>query len=130
MDKLNDRTDPKTKQQHDLGLDISTSVVGVCLLDASGDLVFLDCIKLTSIKFETIWDKADEVNAVLSVMMFNKNVRRIFVEENAKRFAVGYSSADTILTLAKFNGIVSYLAQKAFSAPVIDINVNSARSKL
>ena len=51
------------------------------------------------------------------------------MEENAKRFSA-QSSADTVLTLAKFNGIVCYLSRKIFGCEIQDVNVISARSKL
>lgn len=45
-------------------------------------------------------------------------------------FTPGFSSADTILTLAKFNGICCYIVYKLFGITTTDINVTSARSKL
>lgn len=111
-----------------LGLDISTSVVGVCLLDAStGVLVDLQPIKLTSSKLLTMWDKADAAIAGIKSIVGQHTVMKVYVEANAKMFSVGFSSADTLMTLAKFNGIVSYLSHKAFAAPIVDVNVSSAR---
>jgi hypothetical protein len=57
----------------------------------------------------------------------DRKIEKIFVEANAKMFSTGFSSADTLLTLAKFNGLISYLSHKAFNAEVIDVNVTSAR---
>jgi len=135
-----------TSKRQCLGLDISTSVVGVCtltgeeiwssgefLIKERGQLETLDAIKLTGTKLENLWQKADFV----SDWFFDwraKNpdvvITKIFVEENAKRFAEGFTSADVILTLAKFNGIVSYLAHKTFDAEVVNINVTKARSAI
>ena len=112
-----------TSKRQCLGLDISTSVVGVCtltgeeiwssgefLIKERGQLETLDAIKLTGTKLENLWQKADFV----SDWFFDwraKNpdvvITKIFVEENAKRFAEGFTSADVILALAKFKGWTS-----------------------
>ena len=44
----------------------------------------------------------------------NYKLKNVFVEANAKMFTPGFSSADTILTLAKFNGICCYIIFKLF----------------
>ena len=127
-----------------MGLDISTSIIGVCFLTRNtSKLIHLNCIKLTSTKFTDLWEKVDFAKVELEKLcqeVLNphhsvnypvyRTFSRIFVEENAKRFSPGFSSADTILTLAKMNGIMSYLARNIANAPVIDVNVTSARSKL
>jgi hypothetical protein len=47
-----------------------------------------------------------------------------------QRFAVGYSSASVIITLAKFNGLISYLCFKKFGFPVVEVNVTTARKNI
>lgn len=117
-----------TTREVQLGLDISTSVVGVCVVDANtGQLVCLEPIKLTGSKLVTMWDKADCAIADIKKHVAGCHVTKVFVEANAKMFSTGFSSADTLMTLAKFNGIVSYLCHKAFGAPIINVNVTSAR---
>jgi hypothetical protein len=115
----------------DLGLDISTSITGVALLDTSGDMVFMGHVPLTSKRYTNLFEKAD---AALEWMKSNLpkgvKVRRIFVEANAKGFTAGFSSADTLFTLAKMNVLVSYLSHKHFGVPVYDVNVTSARSRI
>lgn len=116
----------------DMGLDISTSVTGVAFFDKNGVLVTMDHIKLNTSKLNTMWEKADHCLTELPNLVAKHNVKvdRVFVEENAKRFSPGFSSADTILTLAKMNGIVSYIAHTLFGIDVIDINVTKARSAI
>jgi hypothetical protein len=100
-------------------------------MDKNGVMLFMGHVPLTSVKYKTIFDKAD---AVLDWIKDNVSdqfkVRRIFVEANAKGYAVGFSSADTLFTLAKMNALVSYLTHRWFGAPIIDVNVTSARSKI
>jgi hypothetical protein len=57
-------------------------------------------------------------------------VDKIVIEENLQAFRRGFSSARTLSTLARFNGIVSFLAQDVFHVSTIMLNVNSARSKI
>lgn len=111
----------------DIGLDISTAVVGICVLDAkTGKLVLLTHQKLTG--FETEYSKADNFD----VTWFDKSwkVRKVFIEEAAKKFSPGFSSADTIMTLGRFNGILSYKIYQLTGVVPRMVNVRSARSKL
>jgi hypothetical protein len=114
----------------DLGLDISTSIIGIVLLTPSGAIHKMDSIKLTSSKFNNIFEKTDFVIEWLKENIKDVKIRKIFVEANAKMFSIGFSSADTLFTLAKMNALVSYVSYKQFNVPIIDINVTTARSKI
>lgn len=115
----------------DLGLDISSSVTGVVLLDSFGKVVKMDFIKLNIAKLTNIFEKADHAKEWFENNLKGYNIRNIYVEANAKMFTAGFSSADTLFTLAKMNALISYLSLKQFpTAKVIDINVTSARSKI
>lgn len=115
----------------DLGLDISSSITGVVLMDKRGHLVFMGHVPLTSSKYTTLFDKADAViEWVKATLPRSVKVQRIFVEANAKGYSAGFSSADTLFTLAKMNALVSYLTHKWYGVPVIDVNVTSARSRI
>jgi hypothetical protein len=114
------------KKEIELGLDISTSVVGIVGLNIDGTFEFMDHVKFGS-KQDTLWLKADEMEMKLKEIQKTYSVKRIFVEASAKAFTPGFSSADTLFTLAKFNGIVSYISTRVFNSPVYDINVSSAR---
>jgi hypothetical protein len=72
------------------------------------------------------------MNTAIGLICGNSNwqIEGIAVEENAKRFTPGFSSADTIITLAKFNGILCYIMFLKYSLKPIYINVRSARAKL
>lgn len=110
-----------------LGLDISTSVIGVCLLDNSGAISLLSNIDLR--KIEGTWEKADAVSAEMhNIANFSAQpITNIFIEQNLSKFRPGFSSASTLITLARFNGIVSYIAYKKFNLEPVYINVNEAR---
>lgn len=104
----------------------------MCVLDShTGDLVRQGYIKLTSSKFDDIYDKAEHVKMVFDSFLENDQVaKRVFVEESHMKFTPGFSSAKTLFALATFNGIVCYLAHEAFKQKPIKIGVRTARSKL
>lgn len=115
-----------------LGLDISTSVVGICLLDGSGDVKSLSYIDLRKVK--NFWEKAKRVEVEIRALKhafddsFGKDaITHVFVEENLSRFRPGFSSAQTLLVLARFNGIVSYIVTAMFEIDAEYVNVNEAR---
>ena len=95
-----------------LGLDISTSCTGWCIIDASGKLIGMGSISLS--KDKSIFKKAQKVKRELSRLNIEYDIEKVCVEENLQAFRPGLSSAKTLLTLARVNGIVSYLAQEEF----------------
>lgn len=117
----------------DLGLDISTSIVGIAILNSeTRKMVNITYCKLNRTKFKDIWDKSAEVKSVLSKVIDNKKykVRHIFVEEAHMRFTPGFSSAKTLFLLSRFNGIVSYVGYEMFDVKPIMINVRTGRKNL
>ena len=120
-----------------LGLDVSTSCTGVCVVDPTvppdekgSHILLLDSIEFKGCK--TLWNKADVVNAYLTGLVhrgiprevaqispepivFSGDVR-VVLEEPLMGFRPGMSSALTISTLMRFNGIVSYIARNVFGA--------------
>ena len=107
-----------------LGLDISTTIVGAALLDER---------KLTLSthwdisKAATLFEKAELVGSELWQLR-DLGVEHVFIETALKKFIPGRSRADTIMKLAKFNGIVSWMCYDTFELEPTYLNVNSARS--
>ena len=58
----------------------------------------------------------------------NHNIEHIFIETALKRFVPGRSRADTLIKLAKINGVISFIAFDAFGIIPEYINPNTARS--
>lgn len=119
-------------QDVDIGLDISTSIVGVCVLEhKTNKLIDLFPIKMTSTKFNDIWDKSLFFETeIIKKINPTWTLKRIFVEEAMKRFAPGFSSADTIITLAKMNGIACFSMLKTYGVKPTFVNVNTGRAQL
>ena len=110
-----------------LGLDISTSVIGVCVLEEKS-LVKVDFINLE--KSKNIFEKSEKFKSYLVELKKQFDITKIGVEENLQAFRPGLSSAKTIVALARFNGICSYISQEIFRKEPVFVNVNSARKAL
>lgn len=104
-----------------LGLDISTSTTGICILETKEKEVEPDLILLDKIEFKnckTFWEKVDLAREYISSKSFEKkslNLDEIFIEESLQSFRTGMSSAATITTLAKFNSLLSYFVREKFN---------------
>jgi Holliday junction resolvasome RuvABC endonuclease subunit len=112
-----------------LGLDISTSCTGWCLIDPSeNNIIEMGYIDLS--KEKNFLLKAEMVKDDL-VSLYRKNmINRVFIEENLQAFRPGFSSAKTLMTLARFNGIISYICKRDLGLDPEFINVNIARKTL
>ena len=108
-----------------LGLDISTSNVGWCILSSDGALISADAI--TFAKNANIFEKGEHVRRSLKDVKKEFRIKSIFIEENLQAFRPGFSSAKTIVTLARFNGIVTFLSHEVFNLEPSFLNVNNAR---
>lgn len=114
-----------------IGLDISTSIIGVAFLDKLGNLVSLENINLK--KTKCIFNKSNEVKNKFTKFkekyLFEEEVK-ISIEESFQSFRSGFSSAKTLSQLNRFNGIVSYIVAEVYSVIPEYINVNSGRKNL
>jgi len=109
-----------------LGLDISTSCTGICILDQDKQLVLLDNIRLD--KCSDFFEKCVEVKKYLDDLKKSHLIQNIFIEQDLQAFRPGLSSAATINTLARFNGAVTFMAYQTFMIRPDLINVTKARS--
>ena len=120
------------------GLDVSTSVVGIAILTLEGELVELRSIDLRRVQ-GGIWRKIDCVKQELRSFREetlgancpdSSRVQHIFVEQNLAKFRPGMSSAQTIVLLARFNGIVSLIARDIFGIDPEYVGFSKARKAL
>ena len=112
-----------------LGLDISTSCTGWCLIDeGSHTLVEMGYINLSKVR--DFFQKAELVRASLITLNDTHKISKIVIEENLQAFRPGFSSAKTLMTLARFNGIISYICDRDLEKSPEFINVNIARKSV
>ena len=110
-----------------LGLDISTTMVGVAIIDKETRKL-IHCTGWDISKITSTYEKSEFIGAELYSLRSEFNIENLFIETALKKFMPGRSRADTIIKLAKFNGIVSWLCYECFNFEPTYINVNSARS--
>jgi Holliday junction resolvasome RuvABC endonuclease subunit len=115
-----------------LGLDVSTSNVGVCLLDTeqpqrSQNIVAM-AIPMSKIK--GLYTKACAVENEIKKIAMDNSVDVIVVEAPLQAFRSRMSSAGTIAKLNRFNGIVSFIARSTFDKPVVLGNVIAVRKSV
>ena len=109
-----------------IGLDISTNVVGIALLNIDGSLHLLEHVDLEKTR-TGLFDKANVVKDRLNNIKEKCIIDYIFIEEALVKFRPGKSSASTISTLLKFNGICSYISEEVFSKRPVFILAPHAR---
>lgn len=109
-----------------LGLDISTSIIGVCVLD-NGKIVKTDYIDLR--KIDDFFEKAKKTKETIQSLSEEFNIEDIFIEQALMFFRQGGSTAKTMSTLQRFNGIISWICYETFKKSPEYITPISARSK-
>mgnify|MGYP003123271863 FL=1 len=109
-----------------LGLDISTTLVGIAILDDNGKLIKTDGLDIS--KISNTFERLETVGAELYTIRSEYDIKDVFIETALKKFLPGKSRADTIIKLAKFNGVVSWICFECFEKEPTYINVNTARS--
>ena len=115
---------------HTLGLDISTSITGYTLLSDRGEVVEIGSWDMRNKKQYHDWiDKTKKIKYELAILNKRCIINNVFIEPALNMFMMGKSSAHTISTLIKFNGIVSWLVYEAFEAEPEYIPAVSARKK-
>ena len=113
-----------------LGLDISTSIVGATVLTDSGEVICCESWDLRNKKkFPSLFEKAQAVKQELAILYDAKKLYfdKVYIEQSLQAFRPGFSSAKTLLTLAKFNGIVSYVLERDFHLTPEYIGASTAR---
>jgi len=115
-----------------LGIDISTSITGFAVLDKDGELVYSDSIDLR--KYKSIFKKTIEIKEkILDIFeefvldSLGDTIDHIYIEQSLHMFMRGKSSAKTLSTLTRFNGIVSWLVYELFEIEPEYIGATSAR---
>lgn len=108
-----------------IGIDASTSATGIVVLD-NDDVVFYGALTFKGCK--TFWEKCDAfAEYAKTISSEHPVIDDFYIEEPMKRFSNGFSSAETISTLQRFNGIVCYLTRQIFNIEPVYVSVSTAR---
>ena len=111
-----------------LGLDISTSITGATVLDEHGKVLMCEHWDTRNKnKFEDLFAKAAQIRLELLKIQDYYKIKEIFLEQSLQSFRSGFSSAHTLSTLSRFNGIVSWIIYELFEIEPQYIAATSAR---
>jgi len=111
-----------------LGLDISTSITGATVLDEHGKVLMCEHWDTRNKnKYEDLFAKAEQIRLELLKIQHYYKIKEIFIEQSLQSFRSGFSSAHTLSTLSRFNGIVSWLCFRGFKIKPEYISATSAR---
>ena len=114
-----------------LGLDISTTITGATVLDMSGACVYNEYWDTRNKNhFPTIYHKACKVKECLKDLSRQYKIKHVFIEQSLQSFRSGFSSAQTLSTLSRFNGIVSWVCWDMFELTPEMIAATSARKQV
>ena len=118
-----------------VGFDISSSVVGWCILNnITGELLNSnETYSIGNLKFSNVEEKMlDKANALeLFVIELTKkyNVSNFYLEDRLKAFQIGHTNAEALFKTSAMNFLSQFLFHKQ-GIPVVPINVNTARSSV
>jgi len=112
-----------------LGLDVSTSITGATIIQDGKikESFFWDTRNKN--KFPSLYDKAALIRENLDKLKKWYDISDIYIEQSLHSFRSGFSSAQTLSTLSRFNGIVSWLCYEMFDLQPKMIAATSARKQ-
>ena len=110
-----------------LGLDISSSKIGIALLDKD-TIVISEVLKFKS--SQSLEERASQFERRMHEIEQHHVVFDVYVEQPAMMFRGGKTTAYTMAILQRFNGMCCYILSHVFESEAILVNPNSARSLL
>lgn len=109
-----------------LGLDISTSITGYTILSGQA-VIKCDKLDLRNKKYVDFFDKSVASKQLLQEIKQKFTVDQIWIEETLNVMNRGMSSAHTIMTLNRFNGIISWQCYETFGIRPRYVSARQAR---
>jgi Holliday junction resolvasome RuvABC endonuclease subunit len=110
-----------------LGLDISTSITGYTIMDCKSQICEYGVWDTR--KYKDFFEKAEAVSKGVAEIhaKYSGKIKHIYIEQSLQTFRSGFSSAKTLSSLSRFNGIVSWLVYDLFQIKPEYIAATSAR---
>ena len=109
-----------------LGLYVSTSITGYTIVD-NGKIILNGAWDTR--KYKNFFDKVVHVKDGLDKIRkeYGTRITAVYIEQSLQSFRSGFSSAKTLSTLSRFNGIVSWLVFDQYGIQPEYIAATSAR---
>ena len=108
-----------------LGLDVSTSRVGITILNSNADLIDCQVIKLNS--KDELEIRCDQLKKYLQLNYNIYYIKEIYIESPFVMFSGGKTTAMTMAKLQRFNGMVCYMVRDLYGITAASIAANKAR---
>tara|TARA_Y100000593_G_scaffold94720_1_gene195382 strand:- start:2188 stop:2745 length:558 start_codon:yes stop_codon:yes gene_type:complete len=116
-----------------LGIDVSTSKIGLTIMDYDMNLIKTQVIKLDSkadledrcIFLENCINHIETLNSINNCKLYY--IKEVFIEAAFVMFSGGKTTAMTMAKLQRFNGMVSYMIRRALGFTPTTIAANKAR---
>ena len=108
-----------------LGLDVSTSRVGITILNSNADLIDCQAVKLNS--KDELEDRCDQLKNYLQLNYNKYFIKEVYIESPFVMFSGGKTTAMTMAKLQRFNGMVSYMVRQLYGIISVSIAANKAR---
>lgn len=112
-----------------LGLDVSTSRIGWAIVNDKGELIDSDFFK-TNPQQDLEQRASDFESKVLRPLKSKYGISEVRIEEPFSMFSGGKTTAKTMSSLQRFNGMVSLLAHQQFGKPPTLVGATTARSRV
>ena len=117
-----------SEQGRVLGLDVSTSITGLSIFDSSGKCVHNASIDTRNKnRYPDLYRKAREVRTELIKIEGKYSISSIYIEQSLHSFRSGFSSAQVLSTLSRFNGMISWVCYNIFNKKPEMISASTAR---
>lgn len=114
-----------------LGLDISTSITGYCIVDTEGEVIRNGAWDLRNKNiYNSEFRKATKIKEELCQLKVQYPIEKIFIEKPFMFFKSGGSSAKTMAILQRFNGVISWITFEIFDKEPIYLTASQARKIL
>jgi len=81
-------------------------------------------------KYKSFFDKASVIRGRLIDVRIKFPITEVMIEQSLQMFRAGFSSAKTLTTLSKFNGVVSWLCYNTFGFEPEYVSATSARKNV
>ena len=108
-----------------LALDISTSRVGITVMNYDKKLISCDVVKLDSNK--CLEERCLDLENYLSSNPHD--FKEVYIEQPFAMFSGGKTTARTMSSLQRFNGMISLVAHQQFGNPPTMVGATTARSR-
>lgn len=111
-----------------LGLDISSSITGVCWIDCSGN--YVDSTYLKFKKTDDAYDKCDIFSKKMLNSNNNKDLKFVFVERSLLGFMSGATSQKTIIKLTELNSKFRYIVYDKLKIKPVEIATSTIKAQM